>query len=580
MYVFYLQTSESLETHDQSGQKLSRLHSPSKIRKATSSHAQDELTKSQAQRSKHSASQASLTRSQPKSSSSVLPNQSLASKFKKSPTSESTFKHSLSSQDAAKRLVSTKKQFLANKIEQKQPQKSTSKSQNLVHKSTQKLTLAKSEQLSPKTAVKKKKTAESGKKHSEVTMSTSKQTSSSPKTGQRSSDARATLKSTVKTLKGEALVATPALKQKASSRSTIRSHLVPKSKEPNSELLKNKTKTVSSKRSPPSNLPDSSSTSKRSAKSAAKKSQGCNSARSQPLAFKNKPRKMGPLHYVNQSPTYPKFLHAPECRLHKPCPVKSHPFQLQTNTLKSHKPISCQHGPKKQPSENSVQATTASHTETTTIFAHSTRTAVRGTNDTVTSIAQITPTADALTAALSPTTTTSASETITLSADTTAARQEATSLEGDTATAVTSTTAPTETSSGTMVEGTARGASASPTVTAMSTNTAPESTASVEVPTPTAAAPGSTTFTLGTTLPGIDAISVFPDDNTTARAVPEEDIPDPGEYVYNSDDYDPVPEYEYDQELVEDSTAIPAANATGPVTPSTPEATSPVQNAS
>lgn len=111
--LFYLQTSESLKTHDQSRQELLRPKSPSKTRKPKSPSAQVTLRQAQAQTSKHSSRQASLTETQPKSPSSVLPNQSLASKFEKSSTSKSTSKRSLSFQDAAKKVYLYQKAILS-----------------------------------------------------------------------------------------------------------------------------------------------------------------------------------------------------------------------------------------------------------------------------------------------------------------------------------------------------------------------------------------------------------------------------------------------------------------------------------
>lgn len=585
--LFYLQTSESLKTHDQSRQKLLRLNSSSKTRKPKSSHAEAALRQAQAQTSKHPSSQASLTKTQPKSSSSVLPNQSLASKFEKSSPSKSTSKHSLSFQDAAKRSPSTKKQFLAKKIGQKQPQsKSTSKTQNLIHKSAHKRLSAnksKSKQPSPtKTAIKKKKTTKPKQEQSKIT----KKTSFSGHTGKKSSVAKTTRKSSVKTKKPKAPAATLALKQTSSSQRAVRSHLVPKSKPPTSKVSKSETKRASSKRSPPNNLPGSKSTSKRIAKFTAK-SQGCSSARHQRLASKNKPRKKRPFQSVNQSPADPAFLRAPKHPVHKShppvsCLIKPPPSQLQTPISKPHKP--CQNQPKKQPSENSVAATPASHIAPTTVFADITTTAAGGPNGITTSIAQITPNAKALTTILSPSTTISASQLNTQLADTTTTGRETTILEEDTATAgtgtmataTTSATDSTTTNSGTTVEETAVTAPVtSPTATAGSTNsgTGTATAATAEVLKTTTAAPGVNTSTRGAALLVTDITSAPPDAtpaaNTTADTVPE-DVTSTEEYPYGTEDYDSASEYEY-----EDPTAVPESNATGPVTPSTPAATSP-----
>lgn len=99
---------------------------------------------------------------------------------------------------------------------------------------------------------------------------------------------------------------------------------------------------------------------------------------------------MRPLHSVNQVQIYPLLPHALRHHGDKPhpppsCPLKSHLSQLPAQTSKAHNSIPCPHQPKKQPSENSVEATTALHTASTTVFEDIIMTVTGGTNDTTNS---------------------------------------------------------------------------------------------------------------------------------------------------------------------------------------------------
>ena len=176
---------------------------------------------------------------------------------------------------------------------------------------------------------------------------------------------------------------------------------------------------MASKRTPPNNLTGSRSTTRRITKSTDKKSQRCNYDGSQNLPSKNKRRKTRPLHSVDLSSGYPALPLIWKHRVQKPhpppsCPIKSHSSKLQTQTSKPQKP--CPHQRKKQLSEISIEAATASHTAPPTAFANIAKTATRGADDITTSTAQITPATKALTTTLSPTITTSTSQITTLPA--------------------------------------------------------------------------------------------------------------------------------------------------------------------
>ena len=81
LYIFYLQSSESLKTYDQSKQKLSRLNSPAQTGETKPPHVQAALKQAEAQTLKQPSNQISLTVIQPRATPSFLSNSSLASAF-------------------------------------------------------------------------------------------------------------------------------------------------------------------------------------------------------------------------------------------------------------------------------------------------------------------------------------------------------------------------------------------------------------------------------------------------------------------------------------------------------------------